>query len=157
MVNTTVCPVHNFPPPSKILVSYQPFRHKVMTGQKSIYKTFLGQTSCRHPLPESLDELHQDEPHQGKLTEHGSRSLWQGKPGYVWPAIGLYAPDQVKNMGSDIRSMSSIEPICKCRCPPLCWIDYPGKASGDLNMGHCFLLPYISGSYSTYCFDKKKD
>ncbi len=38
---TTVCPVHNFPPPSELLVCYQPHRQTVMPGQKSIYETFL--------------------------------------------------------------------------------------------------------------------
>jgi hypothetical protein len=31
----TVCPLHNFPPPSELLVCYQPNRHKVIPGQKS--------------------------------------------------------------------------------------------------------------------------
>ncbi len=40
--------------------------------------------------------------------------------------------------GSDIRSMSSIRPICKCRCPPLLfWRRNPTKTLG-------FLLPWIS-------------
>ncbi len=42
MCRTTVCPVHNFPPPSELLVCYQPHRQGVMPGQKSIYETFLG-------------------------------------------------------------------------------------------------------------------
>jgi hypothetical protein len=41
---TTVCPVHNFPPPSELLVCYQPHRQTAMPGQKSIYETFLGIT-----------------------------------------------------------------------------------------------------------------
>jgi hypothetical protein len=42
--STTVCPVHNFPPPSELLVCYQPHRQGVMPGQKSIYETFLVRT-----------------------------------------------------------------------------------------------------------------
>jgi hypothetical protein len=42
--STTVCPVHNFPPPSELLVCYQPHRQEVMPGQKSIYETFLAMT-----------------------------------------------------------------------------------------------------------------
>jgi hypothetical protein len=30
-----------FPPPSELLVCFQPHRQKVMLGQKSIYETFL--------------------------------------------------------------------------------------------------------------------
>ncbi len=41
MGSTTVCPVHNFPPPSELLVCYQPHKQKVLLGQKSIYETFL--------------------------------------------------------------------------------------------------------------------
>ncbi len=41
LCRTTVCPVHNFPPPSELLVCYQPHRQGVMPGQKSIYETFL--------------------------------------------------------------------------------------------------------------------
>jgi hypothetical protein len=37
----TVCPVHIFPPPTELLVCYQPHRQEVMQGQKSIYETFL--------------------------------------------------------------------------------------------------------------------
>jgi hypothetical protein len=44
---TTVCPVHNFPPPSELLVCYQPHRQTVMPGQKSIYETLL---VVNHPL-----------------------------------------------------------------------------------------------------------
>jgi hypothetical protein len=32
---------YNFPPPSELLVCYQPHRQEVMPGQKSIYETFL--------------------------------------------------------------------------------------------------------------------
>jgi hypothetical protein len=41
----TVCPVHNFLPPSELLVCYQPHRQTAMPGQKSIYETFLVSTS----------------------------------------------------------------------------------------------------------------
>ncbi len=41
MGSTTVCPVHIFPPPTELLVCYQPHRQKVMPGQKSINETFL--------------------------------------------------------------------------------------------------------------------
>jgi hypothetical protein len=44
---TTVCPVHNFPPPSELLVCYQPHRQTVMPCQKSIYETFLGMLPYR--------------------------------------------------------------------------------------------------------------
>ncbi len=39
--STTVCPVHDFPPPSELHVCYQPHRQEVMPGQNSIYETFL--------------------------------------------------------------------------------------------------------------------
>jgi hypothetical protein len=39
--STTACPVHNFTPPSELLVCYQPYRQKVVPGQKSVYETFL--------------------------------------------------------------------------------------------------------------------
>jgi hypothetical protein len=38
---TTVCPVHNFPPPSQLLVCCQPHRQEVIPAQKSVYETFL--------------------------------------------------------------------------------------------------------------------
>jgi hypothetical protein len=41
---TKVCSVHNLPPPSELLVCYQPHRQTVMPGQKSIYETFLDWT-----------------------------------------------------------------------------------------------------------------
>jgi hypothetical protein len=50
--STTVCPVHNFPPPSELLVCYQPHRQGVMPGQKSIYETFLVKISS---LPQGDD------------------------------------------------------------------------------------------------------
>ena len=40
-VQQSVCLVHNFLPPSELLVCYQPHRQEVMPGQKSIYETFL--------------------------------------------------------------------------------------------------------------------
>jgi hypothetical protein len=36
-----ICPVHNFPHPSELLVCYQPDRQKVVPGQTSMYETFL--------------------------------------------------------------------------------------------------------------------
>ncbi len=47
MGSTTVSPVHIFPPPSKLLVCYQPHRQTAMPGQKSIYETFLVNTERR--------------------------------------------------------------------------------------------------------------
>jgi hypothetical protein len=44
MGSITVCPVHIFPPPTELLVCYQPHRQEVMPGQKSIYETFLCRT-----------------------------------------------------------------------------------------------------------------
>jgi hypothetical protein len=41
MGSTTVCPIRNFPPPTELLVCYQPHRQKVLVGQKSMYETFL--------------------------------------------------------------------------------------------------------------------
>jgi hypothetical protein len=41
MGSITVCPVQIFPPPTELLVCYQPHRQEVMPGQKSIYETFL--------------------------------------------------------------------------------------------------------------------
>ncbi len=44
---TTVCLVHNFPPPSELLVCYQPHRQTAIPSQKSIYETFLdGREGC---------------------------------------------------------------------------------------------------------------
>jgi hypothetical protein len=39
--STTVCRVHNFPPPSELLVCYQPHKQEEIPGHKSIYETFL--------------------------------------------------------------------------------------------------------------------
>ncbi len=47
MGSITVCPVHIFPPPTELLVCYQPHRQKVMPGQKSIYETFLDRTPSK--------------------------------------------------------------------------------------------------------------
>ena len=56
--STTVCPVHNFPPLSELLVCYQPHRNKVMPGQKSIYETFLVLSiRCRGSLRDDLRGL----------------------------------------------------------------------------------------------------
>jgi hypothetical protein len=51
--STTVCPVHNFLPPSELLVCYQPHRQKVVPGQTSMYETF-----SRRNCFANLDILH---------------------------------------------------------------------------------------------------
>jgi hypothetical protein len=49
MGSITVCPVNIFPPPTELLVCYQPHRLEVMPGQKSIYVTFLVTTGSSSP------------------------------------------------------------------------------------------------------------
>jgi hypothetical protein len=54
--------------------------------------------------------------------------------------------------GSDIRSMSSIRPICKCRCPPLTvtplsssqWSDWGTIALGIWYPSPPFFCPYVT-------------